>query len=55
MKFKCLLEVLKEKEYIEYKDIYAKGIIIGHKIKSDYNNVIKKIIDEIPDEYISYN
>lgn len=55
MKFKCLIELLKEKEYIEYRDIYAKGIIVGHEIKSDYAEVKKKIIEEKPDEYIAYN
>lgn len=54
MKFKCLIELLKEKEYIEYRDIYAKGIIIGHEIKSDYAEVRKKIIEEMPDEYVVY-
>lgn len=54
MKFECLIEILKEKGYIEYKDIYAKGIIIGHTIKSNYNSVINKIVEEIPDEYITY-
>lgn len=54
MKFKCLLEILKEKGYIQIQEHKSLGILISITIRSKYHNVIEKIVKNVPDGVVSW-
>lgn len=48
MNFKCLIEILKDKNYIEIKKNTVQNMTISISIKTKYESVKNKIINELP-------
>lgn len=48
MNFKCLIEILKDKNYIEIKKSTIHDMTISISIKTKYESVKNKIINELP-------
>ena len=56
MNIKCLIEILKEKKYVEELDqsyLGQKPCILT--LKTDYDIVIQKIMDSVDDDYFAYH
>lgn len=51
MNFKCLIEILKDKNYIEIKKNTIQNMTISISIKTKYESVKNKIINELPQSY----
>lgn len=51
MNFKCLLEILQDKNYIEIEKSTIQNITISINIKTKYESVKNKIISELPESY----
>lgn len=52
MKFECLIDLLKEKGLVKVEKNKINGITISIRFKSEYSEVIDKIINSLPDDTV---
>lgn len=52
MKLECLINLLEEKELVETNRRKIEGITVCIKFKSEYKEVIDKIVDNLPDNAV---
>ena len=53
MKFECLINLLEEKGLVEVKRHKDSGITISIEFKSEYEEVINRIIDDLPEDAVA--
>lgn len=52
MKFECLVDLLKEKRLVKVEKNKINGITVSVRFKSEYSEVIDKIINNLPDDTV---